>query len=149
FLSAMPASAAVAAEPTVRLVFVGDGMLADTPGKVVARGDDPFAPFPGILHDGEFTIANLECVIPPPGQRVEKPWNFRADPRCATLLARHFQAVSLANNHTGDFGHEAFVEQLELLAAVRLHLFGGGRNLREAHRPLVVDLKGIRIALLG
>ena len=138
-----------AAEPEARLVFVGDVMLADGPGKVIERGEDPFAPFAEILRDADFTIANLECVIATRGKAVKKPWTFRAHPRTLPVLAKHFDAVSLANNHTGDFGHEAFLEQLELLAAAKLPAFGGGRNRAEAHKPLIVELKGIRIALLG
>jgi poly-gamma-glutamate synthesis protein (capsule biosynthesis protein) len=143
-------SAARGAEPeTVRLVFVGDVMLADGPGKVIERGDDPFAPFTEILRDADYTIANLECVVATRGKAVKKPWTFRANPRVLPLLAKHFDVISLANNHTGDFGHEAFLEQLELLKATKLPAFGGGRNRAEAHRPLIVALKGLRIALLG
>ncbi|MCE9548404.1 MAG: CapA family protein [Planctomycetia bacterium] len=143
------AVSANADEPTVRLAFVGDVMLADLPGKVIERGDDPFAHFATLLHDADFTVGNLECVISTRGAKVEKPWNFRADPRCAPLLAKYFNAVSIANNHTGDYGPEAFVEQLEYLKGAKVPAFGGGRNRDEAHQPLVVELKGIRIALLG
>ena len=38
---------------------------------------------------------------------------------------------------------------LGLLKAAGLGQFGGGYNLREAHTPLVIERKGIRIALLG
>ncbi len=65
------------------------------------------------------------------------------------VLQRHFTAVSVANNHTGDFGDEAFVEQLELLTAGKVPYFGGGKNLAEAHAPLMIERKGLKIALLG
>lgn len=138
-----------AAEPEIRLVFVGDVMLADGPGKVIQRGDDPFAAFADILADADYTIANLECVVATRGEAVKKPWTFRAHPRVLPVLKRHFDAVSLANNHTGDFGHEAFLEQLDLLSTAELPAFGGGRDRAEAHRPLMAELKGIRLALLG
>jgi poly-gamma-glutamate synthesis protein (capsule biosynthesis protein) len=38
---------------------------------------------------------------------------------------------------------------LERLSAAGISYFGGGLNLRQAHRPLIVERKGIRIALLG
>jgi poly-gamma-glutamate capsule biosynthesis protein CapA/YwtB (metallophosphatase superfamily) len=140
---------AVEPGPTVRLIFVGDVMVDCLPGKVIERGEDPLEPFSAILSDADYTIGNLECVIATRGEAVKKPWTFRAHPRCIPLLKKHFDAVSVANNHTGDFGDDAFVEQLDLLAAAKLPTFGGGRNLREAHEPLIVELKGIRIALLG
>jgi poly-gamma-glutamate synthesis protein (capsule biosynthesis protein) len=65
------------------------------------------------------------------------------------VLARHFDAVSVANNHTGDFGKDAFAEQLGLLEGAHLPWFGGGRNATAAHEPLVVERNGIRIAFLG
>lgn len=149
-LLAFGSLAAVAAEPqSIRIVMVGDIMLADGPGKVIGRGEDPFAPCAELFRGADYRIANLECVIATRGAAVKKPWTFRAHPRCAALVAKHFDAVSLANNHTGDYGPDAFVEQLDLLKAAKVPQFGGGRNKTEAHQPLVIDVKGIRIALLG
>ena len=65
------------------------------------------------------------------------------------VLARHFGAVSLANNHTGDFGHKAFLQQLDLLRGQSIPFFGGGSNNTEARAPLIVERRGLRIALLG
>jgi poly-gamma-glutamate synthesis protein (capsule biosynthesis protein) len=148
-LVSLPLRALTAEPGTVRMIFVGDVMLADGPGKVIERGEDPLAAFADILRDADYTVANLECVIATRGQAFKKPWTFRANPRVLPVLKKHFDAVSLANNHTGDFGHEAFLEQLELLKEAKLPAFGGGRNRVEAHQPLIVELKGLKIALLG
>ena len=135
--------------PTVCLVFAGDIMLDDGPGKEVAKGVDPFLDFASTLTDADFTIGNLECVIARSGTKVEKPYNFRADTRCIPLLSRYFDAVCVANNHSGDFGPEALVEQCQHLEQANLRYFGGGRNLAEAHRPLIIEAHGLRIAVLG
>jgi poly-gamma-glutamate synthesis protein (capsule biosynthesis protein) len=140
-----------AAEPNaVSMTFVGDIMLADGPGKVVRRGGDPFAPFAPLLDASDMRIGNLECVVatkgtPEPG----KPWTFRAHPRTLPLLKRHFDALGLANNHSGDYGVAAFSEMLGLLKKNDIPYFGGGKNLREAHTPLIIERKGLRIALLA
>jgi len=144
-----PLFAAEDTSPTVRLVFAGDIMLDDGPGKEVAKGVDPFADFAATLKDADFTIGNLECVIARGGEKVEKPYNFRADTRCIPLLLRYFDAVCVANNHSGDFGPGALAEQCDLLEAAKLKYFGGGRNLVDAHRPLVIESHGLRIAVLG
>jgi poly-gamma-glutamate synthesis protein (capsule biosynthesis protein) len=147
-LTAAPTKAS--GDPSViDLVFVGDIMLADLPGKAMARGVDPFEEFAKLLADADAAIGNLECVVATGGQAVKKPWTFRADPKVLPVLAKHFKAVSLANNHTGDFGHDAFVEQLDLLEKIHLPYFGGGRDLAKARTPLLLDIKGLRIALLG
>ncbi len=147
-----PQSAEASRPPSdsvVRMIFVGDVMLTDEPGKAVAAGVDLFAPFNEIFHDADLVVGNLECVIATTGKPVErKPWTFRADPRCVNLLAKHFHAVSLANNHSGDFGKGALVECLDRLDG-KLAYFGAGRNLDEAHRPRIVERGGLRIALLG
>jgi poly-gamma-glutamate capsule biosynthesis protein CapA/YwtB (metallophosphatase superfamily) len=145
--------ASPAAEPQsdgqAHLVFVGDVMLDDGPGREIARGVDPLADFADLLTEADFTVGNLECVLATAGTKVEKPFNFRADPRCLPLLVRYFDAVSVANNHSGDFGPEALVEQCQRLEQAGLRYFGGGRNEADAHRPLVVEVRGLRIALLG
>lgn len=137
------------ASPTVRLAFVGDVMLADGPGRVIASGRDPFAHVAERLRQADVRIGNLECVIARQGHALDKPWTFRADPRVLPVLKRHLDVVSVANNHVGDFGREAFTEMLGHLDASGIPRVGGGRNLTEAHRPLIVEKHGLRIALLA
>jgi poly-gamma-glutamate synthesis protein (capsule biosynthesis protein) len=125
-------------------------MLASAPGKAIAGGRDPLGPFGAILAAADIRVANLECVVASGGSAdANKPWTFRAHPRAVAVLKRHLDAVSLANNHSGDYGPEAFGEMLDLLSRAKVGVFGGGRNLAEAHAPLVVERKGLRIALLG
>lgn len=143
------AATVVQAEPLVRLAFVGDVMLADGPGRVIASGRDPFAHVAERLRQADVRIGNLECVIARGGQALDKPWTFRAHPRVLPVLQRHLDAVSVANNHVGDFGREAFTEMLGHLDASGIPRVGGGRNLAEAHRPLIIEKHGLRIALLA
>src|SRR5262249_44355219 len=103
------------ASPTVRLVFVGDVMLDRTPGRAMAAGADPFASFADVLTGADITVGNLECVVATGGQRIEKNYTFRASPDVVPFLKKYFAAVSLANNHTGDFGQSALVEMFDRL----------------------------------
>lgn len=134
----------------VSIAFVGDIMLDDGPGKALARGVDPFAPFADHLARADLRIGNLECVVATKGSaEPDKPYAFRAHPRSLAVLKRHFDAVSLANNHSGDYGPEAFRQMLSLLEARKLPYFGGGPDLARAHAPLVLERRGLRIAFLG
>ena len=137
------------AEPSVHIVWVGDVMLADGPGRLIKKGGDPFKPFASILDQADLRVANLECVIAASGKALDKPWTFRANPKVLPLLKRHVDVVSVANNHSGDFGRAAFAEMLGRLKATGLPYFGGGLNLREAHQPIIIERKGVKIALLG
>lgn len=146
------AASAHAETPTgqVRLIFVGDLMFDDGPGRVVAAGRDPLAPFAAILADADYRIGNLETPIATTGQPTEsKIYNFRADPRVLPVLQGRFEALSVANNHSGDYGQAAFLETLDRVKGIGIVPFGGGRNLAEAHRPLWIEKHGLRIAVLG
>ena len=133
----------------VSLVFAGDIVLDDAAGALIERGGDPFADFAPLFARADIRIGNLECVVATTGSAGDKNFTFRAHPRTLPVLKRHFDAVGLANNHSGDFGREAFAEMLVLLKQNQLAQFGGGNNLSEAHTPLILERKGLRIALLG
>ena len=146
----LPLTPVSAAEPSVSIAFVGDIMLDETPGKVIKSGRDPFAPFASILDSADIRIGNLECVVATKGTaQADKPYTFRAHPRTLQVLKRHFDAVALANNHSGDFGPVAFAQMLGLLENQGIAYFGGGRDLAQAHRPLIIERNGLRVALLG
>jgi poly-gamma-glutamate synthesis protein (capsule biosynthesis protein) len=151
-LFALLLAASALADDTVRLVFAGDLMLDDGPGKTIAAGGDPLAAFARHLNDADYAIGNLECPIASPTTGTALPnkiFTFRADPSVIRILKGRFNAVAIANNHSGDYGRAAFVETLDHLDTAGIGHFGGGRNLREAHAPLWVERKGLKIALLG
>ena len=146
---ALFAAPAFAAKGEVDVVFVGDVMVAEVPGELIARGTDPFAPFNALLQKHDLRIGNLECVVATGGKAEDKPFTFRADLDVLPVLKRHFDAMSVANNHSGDFGKDAFAEELGLLRKAGLPYFGGGMDATEAHAPLILERNGLRIALLS
>ena len=140
----------VHADEPVRLVFVGDVMLADGPGRTIAAGGDPLAGFDATLRGADAAIGNLECPLSARGVEMErKITTFRAAPDAVRVLAGRFAAMSVANNHSGDWGREAFVDTLGHLRDTGIRPFGGGMNLSDAHAPLWLERKGLRIAVLG
>jgi poly-gamma-glutamate capsule biosynthesis protein CapA/YwtB (metallophosphatase superfamily) len=148
-LSALVAHTALARDGVVEVTFVGDVMVAEEPGALIEAGTDPFAGVAKYLSSKRLRIANLECVIATGGAAEIKPFTFRANPHAITVIQKYFDGVSVANNHSGDFGKQALAEQFALLETARLPWFGGGRNLAEAHRPWVAERNGLRIAFLG
>jgi poly-gamma-glutamate synthesis protein (capsule biosynthesis protein) len=101
-----------------------------------------------LLADADYRIANLECSVSTRGASLPgKPYTFRADPR-APRDAGRFDAVAVSNNHSGDFGPDAFLDTIDHLRA-GIRSFGGGRNLPDAHAPLWIHKNGLRIAVLG
>lgn len=133
----------------IRMTFVGDIMLDETPGQYIKQGKDPFKSFAALLDSSDVTIGNLECMVGTAGKKEDKPYTFMANPRVIPVLKKHFSAVSLANNHSADFGITAFTQMLGRFDQAGLRYFGGGRNITAAHEPILFDVKGRRIAVLG
>ena len=140
----------VASAQTVSVVVVGDIMLEGGPLRAMQRGQDPFASFAPLLKSADVRVGNLECVVASTGSaEPDKPNTFRVPPSTLAFVRRHFDAVGLANNHSGDFGPQAFTQMLGLLDRAGLGYYGGGLNLAAAHTPWVVERRGVRIAFLG
>ncbi|MEN6449553.1 MAG: CapA family protein [Thermoguttaceae bacterium] len=134
----------------VTLVFAGDVMFDGGPGHAVMHGADPFAEFAPILRSADIAVCNLECVLARGGRQVpDKAFTFRGPTQAVPLLGQHFTAVSVANNHTGDWGPEAFSRQLDALSDAGIGCVGGGRSVAEARQPLILERNGLRIAILA
>jgi poly-gamma-glutamate synthesis protein (capsule biosynthesis protein) len=136
-------------DSTLTLTFVGDIMLDGGPGHLLANGQDPFAPCAEVLKRSDFTIGNLECVLGKGGEQLNKAYIFRGATDSPQYLKKHFDVLSLANNHSYDFGPDGLKEMIRILKDNQIPFFGAGANLTEARSPLVLESKGRRIALLG
>jgi poly-gamma-glutamate synthesis protein (capsule biosynthesis protein) len=134
---------------TVRIVFVGDILLDEGAAETMAKGGNPFNRVGSILKEADLAVGNLESPVSDGGEVVEKPYTFRANPSATGLLASYFGALSLANNHSGDYGPHALQDTMRHLRAANIPFFGAGNNLAEAHEPLILTRRGVRIALLG
>ena len=138
------------AAQTLRLLFAGDIMLDDGPGRTIAAGGDPLAAFDELLRAADFRIGNLECPVAASGTPLDnKIFSFRADPAAMRVLRGRFDVLSVANNHSGDQGQAAFLETLRHVEAAGIRAAGGGANLAAAHRPVWLEKQGLRIALLA
>lgn len=143
------AQSAFAQSNPITMAFVGDMMLDETPGQYIKQGKDPFKAFESILDSSDISIGNLECAVGTSGKKEDKPYTFMANPRVIPVLKKHFSAVSLANNHSFDYGTKAFDQMLDLLDSRGLRYFGAGRNIKSAHQPAIFEVKGKRVAILG
>jgi poly-gamma-glutamate synthesis protein (capsule biosynthesis protein) len=142
----------VAAENAIRVAFVGDVMLAESEGtgQMVAKGGDPFSKVKKMLSDADLRVANFESSAGTKGKAdPDKPFSFRTSQFALCGFAQIFEAAGLANNHAGDFGREDFVETIAALQKAGSTIFGGGKDQLEAHRAVIFERNGIKIALLG
>ena len=95
-------------------------------------------------------IVNNEFTYTRGGKRSGKTYAFRTDPRYAGMLQEMgVDLVTLANNHTWDYGEQGFLDTLATLEETGIPYIGGGRNLAEASRPKVFEAGGMKIAVLN
>ncbi|HEX4918214.1 MAG TPA: CapA family protein, partial [Limnobacter sp.] len=107
------------------------------------------------LRRADYAVVNLECVVALQGEQgVDKgeggPYYFRARPPMLEVLQRAgVDAVVCANNHSGDYGIAALLEQQHWLCAAKLAHAGCGQHAEDAWQALLVDVKNIRLAIVA
>ena len=132
-------------EPTT-LTVVGDIMLA----RGVTDPRSAMRPMSRRLRSADVTVGNLESTLSTEGEPQQGSDSFGADPGViGWLRLAGFDALSLANNHAGDYGDAAMLTTRRLLRESALGPFGAGRDLAEASRPAIVDRNGVRFAFVG
>ena len=60
-----------------------------------------------------------------------------------------FDVVSLAGNHTMEYGEDVVLDTIALFKKKGIQVIGAGRNLEEARQPAVIEKKGVRVAFLA
>jgi poly-gamma-glutamate capsule biosynthesis protein CapA/YwtB (metallophosphatase superfamily) len=139
----------------MHLLLVGDVMLGRGVNEVLRRADAayPWGDTQGFFRAADWRACNLECVISDRGQPWEpelKVFHFRSDRKnLAVLQCAHIDAVSLANNHSLDFGYQALMDTLVGLDGCGIHHAGAGADLAGAGRMAISVVKGCRIGVLA
>ena len=127
----VPTTAPVETEPGPErflLSFVGDCTLGSTNSNygikhsfIEVIGEDydyPFANVRQYFEADDFTFANLECVLSDERMYSSSQFSFRGPTAYTQILTgSSVEAVTLANNHTGDFGDKGITHTKEALDA--------------------------------
>ena len=135
----------------VDLAIVGDVMLGRYVGHIMARRGTsyPFAPVKGLLAKADIALANLESPLTT-AEQVAQGYDLRAEPSAVEALAEAgFDVVSLANNHCTDSGEEGLLETMAALEGAGIAHVGAGRHQAEARAPLMIEVKGVKLAFLA
>lgn len=150
--SKRPASPPAPAESSLTLVFAGDVILdRGVAAALRARGAPALAaalrPF---LADADLAFLDLETPLSDTGAPRIKEVTFRSDPALAPVLAdAGVDVVSLANNHSGDYGPAALRDTLRHLDAAGIAHCGAGPDLAAAMAPAILERHGVRVAYVG
>lgn len=80
------------------------------------------------------------------GPRGASPRDLKGYPAFA---AAGFDVVSIASNHTMDWGRDALLDSIARMRRDGMQTIGAGADIEEARQPAIVERDGIRIAFLG
>ena len=138
------------APPRIVLRFAGDCLFAGYYEESVRDSVSlAFEGFPG-LQSADVAMVNLENPITTRGVRVPKPYNFRMDPRFVRALTDGgIDIVSIANNHIFDYGKQGLFDTISYLDSAGVLHVGAGRDRTEAYRPVILNVRGKRVAFLA
>jgi len=143
----------VTATRLVTFAAVGDVNLGDVPGQGIAQFGAawPWLSVGPVLRHADLALANLECAVSLRGAAVEKAFRFRGLPSSLQAAAHTggLDVVNLANNHSGDFGTQAFMDTLRNAHRFGLATSGAGYTLRGALTGQVLTRLGLRVAVVG
>lgn len=132
----------------VTLAAVGDVLLTRGCGKQIARhgADWLFDKTRDTLKSADLAFCNLECPLSTRGVAQKRRFLFRADPKLASSLhANGFDVVSLANNHTLDYGRDAMLDTIDAVRKANMMPIGAGKNRADALSVRVVKRNGLRV----
>ncbi len=109
----------------------GDGYFFEKVRPILSQDDATFANFEG-------TLTTLD-----ESHRKDKPFAFKADPAYAEILNEgSIEVVTLANNHTYDYGDESTEDTKKSLDAA-------GVNWCSGDDVVYMDLNGVKTAFIG
>lgn len=131
----------------VELLIIGDV-------QVHSRRADPTTAFHRMkdtLGRADLVYANLEGLLAPSaGATIDIPdkpeWTHPGPDGVKALGPANITVVGLANNVAS--GRASILKTLAVLDAHLISHVGAGRNLDEAHKPAIVERKGVKIGFL-
>ncbi len=143
----------VAEGDTVSLAFVGDILPAARVLELMKTNgyDYPFRESKALLEAADIAAGNLEAPITVRGTPAEdKQFVFRGTVDALKAVKdAGFDFVSLANNHTLDYGWQGLSDTMDALDDVGLKHAGSGNDDKEAFEPSYIEANGITVAFIG
>ena len=137
----------------VLISLMGDVMMDRGVGSLIdIHGPDyPWEGVRDTLRKSDISLLNLETSIGSANIPIEdKEYVFQSKPESIVgLINASIDGVSIANNHSMDYGKEGFLETIINLEKNGIKYSGGGRTIEEALKPAIWDVNGIKVGFLA
>lgn len=136
------------------IVIVGDLMFTRGIDRVtsVYGMDAPMIKVAQWIKAADLAVANYEGTIanPATGERRSGPYRFKAGPEAAQAIASAgFDLVSVANNHSQDWGPAALQNTVAYLQLAGVKTVGAWSSFESAHQSRIIDLGDVRTVWLA
>jgi len=152
-LGTVTCSVTVTAEQTVSISVVGDCTLGTYAGANTSTSFDAYYAVYGatyffenvrdILENDDITFANLEGTLTDETTPEDKTYAFKGDPSYTEiLLDGSIEVVTLANNHSSDYGAQSLADTKENLTAAGIEYCIGDTIAYE-------EVSGVKVAFIG
>jgi len=151
-VNAAPSAAQERAVSRLRLALVGDICIGRRMAPAIARRGPGylFAGVAAALRHYDLRIGNLECALLDPEPPPDQPRRLGVHHRHGAGLAEAgFDALSLANNHSMDFGPGGLASTTAFLRREGITPFGAGPERGAASELRYLRRGGRCIALIG
>ena len=103
-----------------------------------------------LLREADVSFANLELPLSHDGKPAPEKILLRGAPEMAGALTEAgFDVMAFANNHVLDYGEDAFAETMSLMDSLGVALVGGGMNLAQARKPVLIERGNLTIGFLA
>ncbi|MBQ0027793.1 MAG: CapA family protein [Lachnospiraceae bacterium] len=142
----------------ISLLFAGDVGLSEgyaNLGQLLDRGGDITTAFDentlDVMRGADVFMINNEFPYTDRGTpTAEKTYTFRCSPKHVHYIAdMGADIVSIANNHTYDYGEVSMLDTLDTLEEAGMPYVGAGRNIEEAIKPTYFIINDTRIAFVA
>ncbi len=136
----------------ITIGFAGDIMIGRLVNEVISQKgySYPWGDVLPLLQRTDLNIINLETTLTTSTDRLPKTFNYKASPdRVKTLQEARIDIVNLANNHIRDFGDIGLLETIKTLDAAGIKHVGAGKNIDEAHKPVIITKNNVKIGIVG
>lgn len=146
------------ADEAVTLLFAGDVLFDDNYAVMAtyhSRGDTIANAFDEALLEqmnaADIFMLNNEFTFTDRGTPTSgKQFTFRSQPSNVSLYGKMgVDIVSVANNHSYDYGEDSLLDTLDTLSDAGISYVGAGRNLEEAMTPVYYERGGMTIAFVS
>lgn len=143
-----------AMQEATTLVFAGDVLIAaaleekyDAEGITSIVSEEVLA----VMQGADIMMVNNEFQYSTQGTPMEgKQYTFQTNPRYVqVLLDMGVDIVSLANNHTLDFGKEALIDTMNTLDDAGILHAGAGEDKERAEELQIIEVNGKKFGFLA